>query len=126
MKSRVILLGAAALAIAVLSWARTKPLAIPSPQDEAQSWTGVVSDSNCGAKHSEASDEAAECVAKCVSNGAKYVLVSEGTVYQVEPQEKFSDFAGRAVSVTGSLKDGTITAESVGAANAEKSGDDSE
>ncbi len=77
------------------------------------SWTGVVSDSHCGTKHSTASDGAATCVAKCVSGGSKYVLVSGEKVYQLDAQDKFADFAGKAVKVTGSEKDETITVSSV-------------
>jgi hypothetical protein len=78
-----------------------------------KSWTGVVSDSQCGTKHSTASDGAATCVAKCVSGGSKYALVSEGKVYQIDAQDKFTDFAGKAVKVTGSEKDGAITVSTV-------------
>ncbi|MBZ5543084.1 MAG: hypothetical protein LAO07_05315 [Acidobacteriia bacterium] len=81
-----------------------------------KTWTGTVSDSHCGAKHAEASDAAAACVAKCVQGGAKYVLVSGGTVYQLDAQDKFADFAGKSVKVTGTVKDGAITVESVEAA----------
>jgi hypothetical protein len=90
----------------------------------ADSWTGTVSDSNCGAKHATASEAAEKCVAKCVEGGAKYVLVSEGKVFSVEPQDKFADFAGKSVKVTGTEKDGAITAESVEAASADKDDDD--
>ncbi len=80
---------------------------------EEKSWTGVVSDSHCGAKHATASDAAAACVTKCVSGGAKYVLVSEGKVYQLTPQEKFKGYAGKSVKVTGSEEKETITASEV-------------
>ena len=66
-----------------------------------------------GTKHAKASDEAAACVAKCVSGGSKYVLVSRGKVFQLDPQDKFADFAGKSVKVTGALKADTISAESV-------------
>ena len=80
------------------------------------SWTGVVSDSNCGAKHASASAASAKCVAKCVSGGAKYVLVSDGKVYQLDAQEKFADMGGKSVMVTGTEDGGTITVASVEAA----------
>ncbi len=86
----------------------------------ARTFTGVVSDSNCGAKHAKASDAAAACVAKCVQGGAKYVLVSHGKVYAVEPQDKFADFAGKEVKVAGTAKGTAITATSVEAAAAKK------
>jgi uncharacterized protein DUF5818 len=85
---------------------------------DAQTWTGVVSDDHCGAKHSTASDQAAACVAKCVTGGAKYVLVSGGKVYQLDAQDKFKDFAGKSVTVKGTLNESTITVESVAEAPA--------
>ena len=39
------------------------------------SWTGWISDSQCGAKGANA--KAAECTAKCVKGGAKYVFVND-------------------------------------------------
>jgi hypothetical protein len=93
-----------ALAFGCLAWAAGK------------SWTGTVSDSHCGAKHAVASDAAASCVAKCVESGAKYVLVSGGKVYRLDAQDKFKDFAGKSVKVTGTMKGDTITVESVEAA----------
>jgi len=62
-----------------------------------QTVTGTVSDSNCGTKHAAANNEAAACVEKCVSGGAKYTLISDGKEYKVEPQEKLnrSRSAGR-------------------------------
>lgn len=91
------------------------------------SWKGVVSDEHCGAKHSEASAGAAACVAKCAAGGAKYVLVSDGKVYQLDPQDKFKDMGGKEVTVKGSMTGDSITATSVKAAGgkmkaAEKTG----
>lgn len=82
-----------------------------------KSWNGVISDSHCGLKHATASDDAAACVAKCVSGGGKYTLVAGGKLYQLNPQDKVgSNLAGRAVRVTGSLSGDTITVTSVTAA----------
>ncbi|HUY13314.1 MAG TPA: hypothetical protein VMX16_06755 [Terriglobia bacterium] len=82
-------------------------------QTAGLSWTGVVSDSNCRAKHSTASDEAAHCVSQCVARGAKYVLVSSGNVFQVIPQDQLADYAGKSVTVQGSLRGDTITVTTV-------------
>lgn len=79
----------------------------------ANVWYGLVSDSNCGAKHSRTSAAAVACVKKCAAGGASYVLVSKGQVYQVTPQDKFADFAGKRVRVHGSMSGTTITADSV-------------
>jgi Protein of unknown function (DUF5818) len=80
---------------------------------KSSSWVGVVSDSNCGLKHSTPSKAAAECVKKCVSMGAKYVLVHNGKVYKLDPQEKFDGLGGERVKVTGTMSGDSIMAESV-------------
>jgi len=99
------------LALACLAWGADKE------------WTGVISDSKCGLKHSAASDEAAACVKSCVTGGAKYVLVSGGRLYQLEPQAKIdSKLAGRDAKVTGSLYGDTIRLTSVVASPAKKKG----
>src|SRR5262245_6347683 len=61
-------------------------LAVGSPQ--AQSWTGQISDSACGAKHEEAAEGQGkmpdrDCTQACVRGGSKYVLVVEGKVFQI-------------------------------------------
>jgi Protein of unknown function (DUF5818) len=78
---------------------------------------GVVSDSQCGAKHSTAGDDAAACVGKCVAGGATYVLAtSDGKVYQLDNQDKFKDYAGKSVKVKGTANGDSIAVESVEAA----------
>ncbi len=78
-----------------------------------KSYSGTVSDSNCGAKHATASKEAEECVEKCVSGGAQYVLVSHGKVYKLDAQDKFKGMGGKHVTVKGTLSDDTITVSEV-------------
>jgi hypothetical protein len=101
MSKKLFMLGLTILVFCCMAWAAEKSI------------TGVVSDSHCGAKHSAASDEAAACIGKCVSNGAQYVLVSNGKVYKVSPQDSFKDYAGKGVTVTGTVSKGTITASKV-------------
>ncbi len=103
------LLATVVLALATFTWA---------DHHKAASWTGTVSDSHCGAKHAEASDAAAGCVGSCVKGGAKYILVSEGKVYELDAQDKFAAHAGKSVKVTGELKGTAITVASVEAAAA--------
>ncbi len=78
-----------------------------------KSMTGTVSDSMCGAKHATAGDASATCVEKCVSGGAKYVLVSGGKVYQLDAQDKFKGMGGKSVTVMGSVKGDSIKVSSV-------------
>ncbi len=75
--------------------------------------TGVVSDSMCGSKHSRPSRVAQECVSKCVSVGAQYVLVDHGRIYQVRPQNEFAGFAGMAVKVKGTFHGDLVNAISI-------------
>ena len=78
-------------------------------------WTGYISDSECGAKG--ANEKHADCAAKCViEHGAKYVFVNDADkkVYAIDAQDKVAAHAGHHVTVTGSvtgdaLKLGTIS-----------------
>jgi Protein of unknown function (DUF5818) len=100
MKRKVLMLGIAILISGCMAFA-------------ASTFSGTVSDSNCGLKHSHPSKAAAECVAKCVKGGAQYVLVSHGKIYKLDPQDKFTDYAGRYVHVKGTLSGDTIAVDSV-------------
>jgi hypothetical protein len=99
--------------------------------DTQQTWTGIISDSHCGAIHKTdiehgGSITARECVIGrpgdanlpgCVSEkyGAKFVVVVGDKVYQVANQE-FADLrvqAARNVRVTGVLKGDTITVSKI-------------
>ena len=102
MTKKIVLLGMAFLVLGCMAWA-----------GGGKTFTGVVSDSHCGAKHSTASEEAAKCVSHCVEMGADYVLVSEGKVYKLDNQAEFKEYAGKAVKVTGVEADGSIKVESV-------------
>lgn len=79
----------------------------------SNTFTGTVSDSGCGAKHATAGSASAECVEKCVSGGASYVLVSKGKVYQSDAQDKFKGLGGKSVKVTGTLSGTSIAVASV-------------
>lgn len=108
-KTRVVVSAFAILALACLAWGADKQ------------WTGVISDSHCGLKHSTASDDAAACVKSCVTGGAKYVLASGGKLYQLEPQDKIdAKLAGRDAKITGTLTGDTIKVTSAVAAPAKK------
>jgi hypothetical protein len=90
-----------------------------------KTWTGEISDSMCGESHaamwqqhqkagakekqtdqtSDSQHAAAECTRVCVKEGGKYVLVSEGKVYEVQNQHfrGLQEHAGHAVQLTGEL-----------------------
>jgi hypothetical protein len=80
----------------------------PAPQ----TWTGYVSDSQCGADHGGEVDPK-ECTLKCVAAGDKFVLVVDHgtTVVPIANQDfpGLRDHAGEEAKVTGELNDGAIT-----------------
>ncbi|MBW4025855.1 hypothetical protein [Acidipila rosea] len=81
------------------------------------SYTGVVSDSMCGAKHSTASADAAKCVKKCAMGGSDLALVSNGKVYTLKGnKDKMMAYAGKDVKVMGTADGDTINVTSIKAA----------
>jgi hypothetical protein len=102
------------LRLTVLLFVLVQPLAASGGP---QYWTGWVSDNHCAWKHTRPGG--GRCVALCVEGGAKFVLCSGGKMYQLEPQDKFKDFAGKKVKVTGAITGDVITASSVEAVREE-------
>jgi hypothetical protein len=82
-----------------------------SPQD----FSGVITDSRCGAKHPQTSDKsAAECVRACVKRGAKFALVNGDQTYLLQGSKATLDsLAGERVRITGRLRGGTILVSSI-------------
>jgi hypothetical protein len=78
------------------------------------SWTGYISDSDCGAKGT--SEKHAACATKCVKEkGAKYVFVNDGDhkVYAIDAQDKVADHAGHHVVVKGMVHGDSIMLSSI-------------
>ncbi len=76
-----------------------------------QTWTGKISDSNCGATHKMAGKTDRECTEACIKGGAKYVFVSDGNVYKIQNQD-FAGLpvhAGHTVTLKGEMNGDTIT-----------------
>ena len=87
--------------------------------DHTSSFTGEISDSQCATRvHSRDGSHSAmlklkgygrtpaDCSRACVRDfGGRFVLVvgKKGTVYHLEPQAKVEPFAGRRVTIEGSL-----------------------
>jgi hypothetical protein len=86
-----------------------------------QTFTGVITDSMCATgDHSRMKMGAndAECTIACVqSHGAQYVLYDGEESYTLSDQQKPEKFAGKKVTVTGTLdaKTKTIQLESIAA-----------
>ena len=87
-----------------------------------QTFTGTITDSMCAeADHSRMrmGSTDAECTIACVSaHGAMYVLYDGKEVYTLSDQQTPEKFAGKKVTVTGTLdaRTGTIQVDSITAA----------
>jgi hypothetical protein len=87
----------------------------------AAEWKGKISDSNCNAVHADGEHGTkkttdAKCVDVCVKKGAKYVFVGEGDkVYKIANQSfaGLKTHAGHDVTVTGTMKDDTVTVSKI-------------
>src|SRR5258707_4577541 len=75
------------------------------------SWTGWISDSQCGVKGANDKAGTAECTTKCVKeHGAKYVFVNDADkkVYAIDAQDQVAPHAGHHVTVKGNVEGDTI------------------
>ena len=80
---------------------------------DATTVKGYVSDSQCGVKG--ANEKAAECTKKCISKGAKMVVVTDGDqkVLTVENPDALTGHEGHHVAVTGHVSGDSLHVESV-------------
>lgn len=77
-------------------------------------WTGWISDSQCGVKG--ANKDAGDCTTKCVKeHGAKYVFVNDADkkVYAIDAQDKAAAHAGHHVTVKGTVNGDTLKLSSI-------------
>ena len=74
---------------------------------------GYVSDSMCGAKGAKAGHT--DCMNKCISKGASYVIVTDGDqkVLAVANPEALKGHEGHHVAVTGDVQGNSIHVDSV-------------
>jgi hypothetical protein len=81
-----------------------------------QTWKGIVSDSQCRGDHGGEVDER-ECTQKCISNGDKYVLVTDygKKVWEIANQDfpALRDHPGHTVKVTGELRGDAIVISAI-------------
>ena len=84
--------------------------------DATQSFSGVITDDHCGAKHQLADRSPAACTRICVTKGASYVLVNGDKVYVLHGDiVKLNRLAGERVNVVGLLHGNTIDFTSISA-----------
>ena len=85
-----------------------------------KTWTGKIGDSMCGATHkmvkeheqkgelsktASPADKERECTLACVKAGGKYILASQGKVFEISNQDfaGLQQHAGHTVKLTGDL-----------------------
>jgi hypothetical protein len=83
----------------------------------SQTFSGVITDSTCGARHTKHPDLAPTgCVRACRRDGAAYVLVDGDNLYRLDGKiGELAEQAGQRVKVTGTLKGTTIQVTSISA-----------
>jgi hypothetical protein len=79
----------------------------------ADSWSGIISDEHCGAKHTALTADDKECIAKCAKGGAAAVFVAGDKVLKIENQDAVAKHLGHKVTITGTLKGDTVHVDSV-------------
>jgi hypothetical protein len=92
----------------------TLALSFASASAFAATYKGVVADEMCAANPAKASsaDHAAGAT-KCIKGGEKAVLIVGDKVYKVANQDKVVPYAGKSVTLEGTLADGTLTVASI-------------
>ena len=84
---------------------------------EKKTLTGVISDEMCGADHKMMNvSPDSKCVTECVKMGSKYVLLADGKVYVLSDQKTPEKFAGKKVTVSGTVDGKNIQVTSIAAA----------
>lgn len=82
----------------------------------AEEWSGTISDSHCGKGHADASEKSQACVKACIEKkGASAVFVTGDKVLKIADasMEKVKPHLGHKVTIAGSVKNDTITVDSI-------------
>jgi hypothetical protein len=75
---------------------------------------GYISDSMCGRTHMMPGASDVDCTVACVNAGAKYVLVTQNQIYNLEGDlNSVKPYAGKQVHLAGKLSGMTVTISSI-------------
>lgn len=82
---------------------------------QGQTFSGMITDSQCGARHNRYSGKRpADCARMCVQNGSKYLLINGDQKNILEGNEPaLNHMAGQRATVTGTLTGDTIKVSAV-------------
>ncbi len=110
---------ALALATAMGAVAFGQKDADPSESEKVQTFSGVLTDAHCGARHPSKSHlSAGDCVRMCLKQGFAWALVDGERIYTLKGDSPVLDrLAGERVSVSGTLEGNTIHVQSVESQN---------
>jgi hypothetical protein len=76
----------------------------------AETFTGVITDTMCGTRHTMMKDQPDDkCVKMCVKGSSEFALIDGESVYKLSDQRKPAKFAAQKVKVTGTLDPKTKT-----------------
>lgn len=102
--------------LASLSLVFALALVLAAPSFAAESWTGWITDSHCGAKGASAK-HSKTCVEKCAQGDAKVVFYNNAdqNLYEIDKTELALEHVGHEVTVTGTLDGKSIKVESIAA-----------
>jgi len=110
---------ALALATAMGAVAFGQKDADPAESGKVQTFSGVLTDAHCGARHPSKSHlSAGDCVRMCLKQGYAWALVDGERIYTLKGDSPVLDrLAGERVSVSGTLEGNTIHVQSVESQN---------
>ncbi len=74
-----------------------------------QTFTGVITDTLCGARHNMQGHSDAECVKMCAKASGQYALFDGQNILKLSDQKNPAKFAAQRVKVTGTLDPKTNT-----------------
>ena len=106
--------GAAALASHEAQGVEEAPVQVTAESQDGDTFTGMISDSWCGARHKRNSQlSSAECAHACVRRGASYVLVDGDRRFALRGAEtSLTRLAGERAHVSGTRQGGAIVVNS--------------
>jgi hypothetical protein len=120
MRVHVRVLGILCASVLLVSLISVAPALGADKKGGQQTFTGVVSDSMCGAKHMMPGDPVA-CAHACLKQGSKYALVVGDKVYTLETSDtsathQLDKLIGQKAKVSGTPEGDTIKVSSVSGA----------
>ena len=78
--------------------------------DSPATFSGVITDTMCGAKHNMVKDQPDEqCIKMCTKGSSEYALYDGNTVMKLTDQKTSAKYAAKRVKVTGVYNEKTKT-----------------